>query len=209
MRPSLPAGSPPTPDLLPSVGDILRYMSGALRLMMGRPDGLQRLDLTADGFWGSFAAILVALPPTILSWIEVETIERGGARSADLLVYAAHATADLVAWLFPMMVLMALAKPAGFSKKILPLVVSLNWGSALVAWALTPLWVIILLFGANEATTLIGAVAVLGAIVLTVRLVATATKSELPISAAVVLVLLVCSFVAYAAVSDLLGVPLS
>lgn len=184
-------------------------MSGAMRLMAGKPDGLKRLDLSADGFWGSFAALLVALPPAVLSWIEAEIVERGGARAGDLSVYAAYAGAELAGWLVPLLALMAIAPQIGFSRKIVPLVVALNWGNALLAWALMPLWLFLLMAGGSQGATLVGFLAFLGAIILTVRLVATATGSELPISTAIVLGLIAGSLAAYAAVSDVLGVPLT
>ena len=35
-------------------------LTGAWRLMLGKADGLRLLDLSADGFWNSFFAIVVA-----------------------------------------------------------------------------------------------------------------------------------------------------
>ena len=72
MKPSSPAGSPPTPDLMPTLDDVVRFFNGAFLLMAGKADGLKRLDLSADGFWQSFAAVIVALPPLALSWLAYE-----------------------------------------------------------------------------------------------------------------------------------------
>ena len=47
---------------MPSGDDIQAYLAGAWRLMMGKPDGVRALDVSADGFWNSFFAILVAFP---------------------------------------------------------------------------------------------------------------------------------------------------
>lgn len=54
---------------MPSVEDIQRYLTGAWRMMLGKTDGLRLLDLSADGFWNSFFAIVVALPPLVVSWV--------------------------------------------------------------------------------------------------------------------------------------------
>ena len=32
-------------------------------------DGLRLLDLSVDGFWNSFFAIVIALPPLAVSWV--------------------------------------------------------------------------------------------------------------------------------------------
>ena len=56
---------------MPSVEDIQQYMTGAWRLMLGKPDGMRLLDISVDGFWNSFFAIIVALPALAASWIAV------------------------------------------------------------------------------------------------------------------------------------------
>ena len=38
-------------------------------MMLGKPDGLRLLDLSADGFWNSFFAIVGALPALIAGWV--------------------------------------------------------------------------------------------------------------------------------------------
>ena len=53
------------------VDEIQRYLTGAWRMMMGKADGLRLLDLSADGFWNSFFAIVVALPALIVGWVGV------------------------------------------------------------------------------------------------------------------------------------------
>ncbi len=50
--------------------------------MAGDRRGLDRFDLSADGFWRSFAALVVALPPTALSWLEFERVERGASAAS-------------------------------------------------------------------------------------------------------------------------------
>ena len=56
-------------ERMPSVEDIQQYLTGAWRMMMGKPDGLRLLDISADGFWNSFFAIVVALPALIVGWV--------------------------------------------------------------------------------------------------------------------------------------------
>ena len=56
---------------MPSAEEIQQYLTGAWRMMMGKPDGLRLLDLSADGFWNSFFAIIVALPALFVGWVGV------------------------------------------------------------------------------------------------------------------------------------------
>ena len=56
---------------MPSFAEIQRYLTGAWRMMNGRPDGIRLLDITADGFWNSFFAIAVALPAMFAGWVTI------------------------------------------------------------------------------------------------------------------------------------------
>ncbi|MCB8840120.1 hypothetical protein [Aurantimonas sp. VKM B-3413] len=210
MKPSSPAGSPPTPDLVPGFEDIVRFFSGALLLMAGKTDGLRRLDVSADGFWQSFSAIIVALPPVALSWVEFEGVERVGPRAelGVLHVYGAHAFADLLAWLLPIFILMITARHIGYSKKIAPLVIATNWGGALLAWAFAPYWVILMLFGQNEATAVVGLLVTIASIALTMRLIFFSIGKDFAGATAITALMVVSSLVSYGAVMDVTGVRL-
>ncbi|MCQ8783455.1 hypothetical protein [Mangrovibrevibacter kandeliae] len=196
---------------MPGLAEILRQFQGAALLMRGKEEGLKLLDLSADGFWTSFFAIVVALPPMILSWIEFQWIEAPG--SPDLSpdpvdAYAAHAIADLIAWILPVAILMLLARRMGMSRKIGPLVVASNWGGALLAWIFSPYWVLLILAGRGPATSLLGLLATIASIILTVRLVSLSIGRDLPIAVAVVALMVIASLVSYGLVMDVTGVPL-
>jgi hypothetical protein len=211
MTPSSPVGSPPTPDTTPTLDEILRYFTGAAELMLGRPEGLRRLDLSADGFWSSFFAIVVAVPPMALSWVQFESLPRPTplVLPSSTLVYTAHALADLLAWVLPVVVLMLVAKPIGYSRKIVPLVVATNWGGALITWALVPYWLIGLVAGDGEWMAALGLVVALGSIVLTARLTSSALGRDAFAALAIVLLMLVMSLFAYGLVMELTGVRLT
>ena len=51
---------------MPSTDDIYRQLTGVWQMMTGKPDGIRLLDLSADGFWNSFFAIVVAVPALIV-----------------------------------------------------------------------------------------------------------------------------------------------
>jgi hypothetical protein len=190
---------------------VLSYFHGAALLMAGKADGLKRLDLSADGFWTSFAAILVAAPPVALSWIEFEAVEREAGLvglASPAAAYAAHALADLLAWVLPIVVLMLVAKPFGLTRKIVPLVVATNWGGALLAWALTPYWLLIFILGDGPASSALGLAATIATILLTARLASTAIGRDLATAVGVVALMIVSTLVAYGAVMDITGIPL-
>ena len=46
-----------------SLANIVRdNLTGAWHLMLGRPEGLNRLDTSLEGFWRSFAAVILLVP---------------------------------------------------------------------------------------------------------------------------------------------------
>ncbi|WP_206455218.1 hypothetical protein [Aurantimonas marina] len=195
---------------MPSIDDIVRFFSGAALLMAGRSEGLKRLDLSADGFWQSFSAIVVALPPIALSWIEFESVQ-GEGRVTDMgpvAVYGAHALADVLAWMLPILVLMLVAKPIGYSRKIVPLVVATNWGGAMLAWAFAPYWLIVLLVGMGAGTALLGGLVTIASITLTARLIFFATGKDIGGAVAVTVLMIVGALVSYGAVMDVTGIAL-
>lgn len=209
MKPSFPAGSPPTPDFVPSLAEILRYFTGILRLMQGKRDGLQRLNLSADGFWASFGAIIVSMPPMALSWVEFETVERqwpsiGGGVGA----YAAHALADVTAWLLPLLILIMAAPHIGLRRKIGPIVIALNWSGALLAWALVPLWLLMLLTGGSTAVAFLLLMAGVATLVLTTRVIVFAGDCDYLVAGGITALLVVSSILTYAAVMDMTGIKL-
>lgn len=210
MTSSLPAGSPPTPDSTPSLAEVLRYFGGSAQLMLGRTEGLRRLDLSADGFWTSFFAMVVAAPPVALSWIEFERSERAShlTEAGTVIIYAAHALADVLAWVLPVLILMLVAGRTGYSRKIVPLVVATNWGGALLAWAFAPYWLLLYVTGPAAGMDGLGYLVGIGSILLTVRLASSAMGRDLPAAIAVVMLMIVTSLLAYAAVTDLTGVTL-
>lgn len=211
MTSSSPAGSPPTPEPAPRLDEVLRSLTGAAQLMAGRTEGLQRLDLSADGFWTSFFAMVVALPPAVLSWMEYETVERADApaRSGDAFVYLAHALADLLAWILPVILLMLIAKRIGFSRKIVPLVVATNWGGALLAWAMAPYWLLVMAAGNSGAMAALGLAATAVSVALTFRLTATALGNDTPAAAGIVILMVLSSLVSYGVVMDVTGLRLA
>ena len=119
--------------------EIQSGLTGAWRLMMGRADGLRLLDLTADGFWNSFFAIIVALPPMALGWVLLADHIAGNAESVSRgSLFLGYALTDLGTWLLPLAGFAVAARPAGIADRFVPYVVASNWGSALLAWLTLP-----------------------------------------------------------------------
>jgi hypothetical protein len=125
---------------MPSAEETQQYLTGAWRMMMGRTDGLKLLDLSLDGFWNSFFAIAVALPPLIVSWVGAANGlgEMSAELGSRLSVVARLAIIDISTWLVPLALLAAIASRVGIADRFVHIVVAGNWGTAVIAWLMLP-----------------------------------------------------------------------
>ncbi|MGX8010922.1 transporter [Mesorhizobium sp. ORM8.1] len=113
---------------------------GAWRLMFGKSDGLRLLDLSADGFWNSFFAIVVAAPALIVGWVELANeIGDPNAFAGRFGLLVRLATIDIGSWVLPLVALALVARHAGVGDRFVHYVVASNWASAIIAWIMLPL----------------------------------------------------------------------
>lgn len=122
-----------------SKDEISSSLSGAWRLMFGKADGLRLLDLSADGFWNSFFAIVIALPAMAVGWVGVaDQIGDPDAVAPRFSVVAALAVIDIGTWVLPLVGLAFVGRRAGIGDRFVHYVVASNWASAIVAWIMLP-----------------------------------------------------------------------
>ncbi|KAB2861278.1 MAG: transporter, partial [Bauldia sp.] len=125
---------------MPPAEDIYRQLSGAWRMMTGKRDGLRLLDLTLDGFWNSFFAIVVAGPAMLASWVPLagELSGAGAGFGMRLSMLVRLAIVDVGAWVLPLVGLAAVAGYAGLRARFVHFVVASNWASAIFVWMTLP-----------------------------------------------------------------------
>ena len=125
---------------MPDLDDIQRYLWGAWRMMNGHADGLDLLDFSEDGFWQSFHAITISLPPLILGWIIFanDMIALRPETGNRFSIMGRVAFVDLASWILPLVVLFLCARQLGIAKRFSPYVVASNWGTAIGAWLMVP-----------------------------------------------------------------------
>ncbi|WP_159589588.1 transporter [Chelativorans xinjiangense] len=192
---------------MPSGQEIQQYLTGILRIMMGRPDGLKLLDFSADGFWNSFFAIVIALPALVVGWVGIANDMAGmmtfGTRFS-LLVRLFFA--DIGAWILPLVILAVAARPAGIADRFVHYVVVINWASALFAWLMLPPALLrLFLPGTEDLTVLVSLVLFLVTLVLSWRLTVAAIAKGPAIGSAVFFAMLVTSIASLVALQSLLG----
>ncbi|KQZ82968.1 transporter [Mesorhizobium sp. Root157] len=122
-----------------SADEVQASLNGAWQLMMGKPDGVRLLDLSADGFWNSFFALIVAAPALIVGWVGVANeIGDPEALTGRLGILIRVAIVDVGTWTLPLVALAVVARHAGIATRFVAYVVASNWASALIAWMLLP-----------------------------------------------------------------------
>ena len=125
---------------MPSGENIQLYLTGAWRMMLGKADGLRLLDLSADGFWNSFFAIVIALPPLTVSWVGAanELSQLSADFGSKFSIVARLAVIDIATWILPLIALAAIVSRVGLADRFVHFVVSGNWASALFIWITVP-----------------------------------------------------------------------
>ncbi len=119
--------------------EIRRSLTGAWRLMMGRADGLKLLDVSAEGFWDSFFAIIVAAPALVVGWLaSADDFQQAESIAARLSVVLRLALVDLCVWVLPLVALGLVVRQAGIADRFVHYVVSGNWASAVLVWMMLP-----------------------------------------------------------------------
>ena len=107
-------------------------IAGAWQVMLGRPEGLSRLDVTIEGFWRSFGAFALVLPLLLLANVGFDAMlpeEEVPVDGWDWVGIFIHGV-DWVA--FP--IVFALISPRiGLAARYLPFIAARNWGAVILA----------------------------------------------------------------------------
>lgn len=129
---------------MPSYDEIQASLSASWRLMQGKAEAVRNLDLSADGFWNSFFAMVVALPALFVMWTdEANELAPGAANLAQRISLVLRlAVVEGVAWVLPIVALAYVLHLMGRRDRVVPFIVANNWGQALIVWIILPAVVI-------------------------------------------------------------------
>lgn len=126
---------------------IAENIAGAWQVMLGRPEGLERLDISVEGFWRSFGAIVLVAPFMLLSLVSQQSIVVEGEAFTPLTGadVALRLAGLAIEWgVFPL-VFAALAPTLGLGPRYVPFIVARNWSAVIVAALISVLDVLHLL----------------------------------------------------------------
>jgi len=114
---------------------IRENLAGAWQVMLGRAEGLNRLDTSLEGFWRSFAAVILLAPFALLSLLSQRPLQAGTAPAVPLSggMLAWDGLALLVDWFTFPLIFALLARPLGLGPRYVPFIVARNWASVVIA----------------------------------------------------------------------------
>jgi len=122
--------------MMGALQSILREnLAGAWQVMLGRPEGLNRLDTSLEGFWRSFAAVILLVPFALLALFSQGPLaaETGGTppqMTGSGPVF--EGIALLADWFAFPIVFALVAPPFGLGSRYVPFIVTRNWASVII-----------------------------------------------------------------------------
>jgi hypothetical protein len=172
---------------MPQLEEISHYLKGIWLLLKGDKRGFDYLDLSATGVWRSFAAILWCLPAMAVSWgawrlYYLQNMPEG--TTAGLPFILKMATIDIASWVLPLILIALLAKPLAYGEILADVVVTSNWLSMPVFYAMAvPSAIRLVIPGSEELTALLSLIALILAFTAIFRLMKTIAEHTLLASA--------------------------
>jgi hypothetical protein len=113
--------------------DLLAYarnhLAAASSLMLGRADGMSRLDVSLEGFWRSFAAVVLVVPFALLALLSQRRLLGPEAGPPAI---GSEMLALLVDWVAFPIVFAAIARPLGLGRRYVPYIVARNWAAVVI-----------------------------------------------------------------------------
>lgn len=124
--------------LVRAYSEARRALQGALDILFGRPNALAAFDFSVEGFWGSFAAIVLLIPAFAVSTIGEAQLSimlaemPNGVFPWGPFVFT-RVVALIVDWVtFPILLGLA-AKPLGIGGRYAAYIIVRNWASVVSA----------------------------------------------------------------------------
>lgn len=131
------------------IGEIVHGLTGAWRIALRDPEAHRHFDISATGFFRSFAALLLTLP---ILFFTTTTLWRIGQESqmldiADFTTFVSiEIGGALLHWIFFLLAMIGVSRHLGLAASFTPYVIVFNWGT-LMGWALFALPLVIYMAG--------------------------------------------------------------
>jgi hypothetical protein len=185
---------------------VLRNLRGVWQVMQGRRAGLEMMDVSGEGVWRSFQAMLVALPFLWATWISALRGIEPNSTLTPFSIMLRLAFADAVSWLLPIALFALIARPAKLTHRAAQFIVTNNWGSVIFI-AITALTVPFDLLGPDleGLATSVSALALLVSLVMYFRMLHVTLDAPSQVSVPVYVLMILASLFGIYALYGALG----
>lgn len=167
---------------MPQIDEVGAYVRGIWLLIQGKRDGYDWLDISVSGVWRSFAAFLWCLPAMAVSWgawrlFYLANMPPG--TETGLVFILKLLLVDLAAWMFPLLLVAALARPLGYGEFLAAIVVATNWLCVPVFYAMAvPAAIRLVIPGSGGLTSLLSLILLITAFAAIFRLIKTIANDQ-------------------------------
>jgi hypothetical protein len=195
---------------MPQIEEIGYYIKGLWLLILGDRSGFDWLDISASGVWRSFAAFLWCLPAMAVGWAAwrvfyLEQMPQGTATGLPFIVKLF--LIDVTIWIVPLVLVAMLAKPLGFADLLASIVITTNWLSVPIVYAMAvPLTIRLVIPDAEGLAYLLSFLLLIANFTAIFRLIKTIASDQLLLASAISALLILPSLMLSEALPRLLGV---
>lgn len=117
--------------------ETVRSLTGAWELFLDRPGAMRHFDVSVDGFWRSFAAVVLVVPSYAFAVLAERTMVAALDPAAPVQGAAAFVVQNAVGlgldWVALPVILALLARPLGIARRYPAFIVARNWGAVIAA----------------------------------------------------------------------------
>lgn len=129
-------------SMLPGLAEIIGSLNGAFLLAKRDLSGYQLFNLTIEGFWRSFAAILLIAPVYFLFAgleLDAQTPSSAAPETApdNSGYYFTKAVALGLDWIAYPIIMVLVSRGLGFSHRYVPYIIAFNWSSVIAVMVMT------------------------------------------------------------------------
>lgn len=134
---------------MPGRDEIVRSLAAAFDLFLDRPGAMRGFDVSVEGFWRSFAAVILVVPSYALAVLAerrlAAAVDPDAAVQDGVSFLVQNAIGLGLDWIALPLILALVARPLGIARHYPEFVVARNWGAVLAAAPFGAIGLLILL----------------------------------------------------------------
>ncbi len=197
---------------MPGLEEVEAYVHGIYLLARNRPEGFKWLDISADGFWRSFWAIVYAAPALAVSWASYRTLflqASGDGVMAGPGFVLRLALVDAITWIAPLVLVGIAARPLGIERNFGRFVIATNWLGTVTSYAMAvPAVLRMISAGLSPVVALASLAVFVGSILLLYRVTRLSLDGDGMTAAVVTIATFVLSFAATGILQQVFGIAM-